>query len=86
MRGLNPYCAGSRSLTHPQRCMPVLVQSLNPYCAGSRSLTKYWIKIDAASSCLNPYCAGSRSLTDESSDYPHINSMVLILVVVEVGL
>ena len=37
---LNPYCAGSRSLTmckdYTERKLKI---SLNPYCAGSRSLT-----------------------------------------------
>ena len=39
---LNPYCAGSRSLTASNPIIYVYdYSSLNPYCAGSRSLTEF---------------------------------------------
>ena len=36
---LNPYCAGSRSLTKKRAGVQLDRVCLNPYCAGSRSLT-----------------------------------------------
>ena len=85
---LNPYCDGSRSLTHRNYSNYMFCPaSLNPYCDGSRSLTQ------ATSRGTTMHDNVLILIVMEVGLWPHHSSTVpthlmkvLILIVMEVGL